>query len=110
MHLGQKFMCPISSLVIRNTLSVSTNFSLVSKEYKEENLIQFFRESRVERNETFLKTCSKPKSQLLNDPFPIDYDMFNEENQSLLTLASQFLGLDTNKKHHRTIIEFSVFP
>ena len=51
----------------------------MSKEYKEENLVQFFQESSVQKKETFLKSCSKPNSQLLNHPFPIDYNLFNEE-------------------------------
>ena len=69
----------------------------MSKEYKEEKLVQFFEESLVEQKEAFLKTCSKPDSQLLNHPFPIDYNLFNEETQSLITLESHFLGLDMNK-------------
>ena len=72
-------MCPISSLVIRYTLLIPTIFSRMSKEYKEENLVQFFQESLVEQKETFLKACSKLYSQLLNHPFPIDYNLFNEE-------------------------------
>ena len=92
-----KILCPVSSLVIRNTLSVSAYFIQMSKEWKEEILVQFFREYSVEKKENFLKSCSKFDSQVLSNHFPIDYNMFNEETQSLLTLASQFLGLDTNK-------------
>ena len=92
MHLGLKFcVCHPKCLLI------PVDFSKTSKEYKEENLVQFFREFPVKQKETFLKSCSKPDSQLLNQPFPIDYNLFNEETQSLLTLESQFLGLDTNK-------------
>ena len=58
---------------------IQDNFSQTSKEYKEENLVHFFWDSSVEQKETFLKTCSKPEIQLLNNPFPIDYNMFNEE-------------------------------
>ena len=73
-----KILCPVSSLFIRNTLFVPANFVQVFKEYKEEILVQFFRESTVEQKETFLESCSKLDSQLLNHPFPIDYNMFNE--------------------------------
>ena len=74
-----KILCPVNSLIIRNTLLISVDFSQISKEYKEENLVQFFWESSVKQKETFLKTYSKPDSQLLNYPFPIDYNLFNEE-------------------------------
>ena len=92
-----KILCLVSSLDIRNTLSIPADFVQVSKEYKEESLVQFFRESTIDQKEPFLKFCSKPDSHLLNHPFPIDYKLFNEETQSLLTFPSQFLGLDTNK-------------
>ena len=73
-----KILYPLSSLVIQNTLSIPANFVQVFKEYKEEILVQFFWESTVEQKETSLKACSKPYSQFLNHPFPIDYNMFNE--------------------------------
>ena len=65
---------------------IQDNFSQTSKEYKEENLVHFFWDSSVEQKETFLKTYSKPDSQLLNRHFLIDYNMFNEETESLITL------------------------
>ena len=87
-----KILFPITSLVIRDTLLIPVDFSQISKEYKEENLAHFFLESLVEQKENFLKAYSKPDSQLLNHPFPIDYNLFNEETQSLITLTSHFLG------------------
>ena len=75
-----KKICLVNSLVIWNTLLIPTDFAQISKEYNEENLVQFFRESSVEQKETFFKAFSKPDSQLLNIPFSIDYDLFNEEN------------------------------
>ena len=74
-----KILCLVNSLVIQNTLLIPANFSQMSKEYKQDNLVQFFWESSVEQKETFFKTCSKPDSQLLNHHFPIDYNLFNEE-------------------------------
>ena len=44
-----KILCLVSSLVIQNTLSIPSIFFQVSKEYKEEILVQFFRESTVEQ-------------------------------------------------------------
>ena len=92
-----QILCPVNSLVIQNTLLIPIDFVQMSKEYKEEKLVQIFQEPLVEQKETFLKTCSKPDSQLLNHHLPIDYNLFNEETRSLITFASQFLGLDTNK-------------
>ena len=74
-----KIPCPVNSLVIWNTLLIPANFVQVSKEYKKEILVQFFWESSFEQKETFFKSCLKPDRQLLNLPFPIDYNMFNEE-------------------------------
>ena len=90
-------LCLVNSLVIRNTLRVLADFSHMSNEYKEKNLLQFFQEYSIKQKEYFLKTCSKLEIYFLNHHFPIDYTLFNEETQSLLTLASQFFGLDTNK-------------
>ena len=74
-----KILCLVNSLVIWNTLSILTDFVQVFEEYKEYILVQFFLASTVENKETFLKACSKPDSQMLNHPFPIDYNTFNGE-------------------------------
>ena len=92
-----KILCPIKSLVIQNTLLILVDFSQTSKEYKEDNLLQVFQESSVEQKETLLKTFSKPEIQFLNKHVLIYYNLVNEETQSLITLASQFLGMDMNK-------------
>ena len=44
-----------------------------------------------------MKSSSKPDGEILSLSFPIDLDLFNEEAQSCVTLASQFVGLDTNR-------------
>ena len=44
-----KILCLMCSLVIQNTLYVLVDFFQDSKEYKEENLVQFFRESSFEQ-------------------------------------------------------------
>ena len=43
-----------------------------------------------------MKSCSKPDGEILSLSYPIDLALFNEEAQYYVTLASQFLGLDTN--------------
>ena len=52
-----KFFCPLNSLAIRNNLLFPADFVQISKEYKEENIVQFFRESSFKQNETFFKSC-----------------------------------------------------
>ena len=62
----------------------------------EGEILHFFQESSNEQKDAFLKSCLKPESQLLNPPFLIDFGLFNEETQSVIITASQFLGLDSN--------------
>ena len=69
----------------------------MSSEYNEEDILRFFQRSSAEQKEAFLKTCLNPEIQFSNPLFPIDFDMFNEETQSVITLASQFLGMDSNQ-------------
>ena len=44
----------------------------------------------------FPQNMLKIDSQLLNHPFLIDYNLFNEDTKSLIPLTSYFLGMDTN--------------
>ena len=89
-------LCPINSLTIRNTLLIPPEFTQMSSEYNEGDILWFFQESSTEKKEYFLKTCLKPEIQLSNPLFPIDFDLFNEETQSLITIESLFLGINSN--------------
>ena len=90
-----RVLFPIHSSVIYKTLYVLDDFVHLSYEYKEENIIQFFRESAAESKEAFLKSCSNLDSEVISLSYHIYLVLFNEETQSCITLASQFLGLDT---------------
>ena len=90
-----RILCPINSLNIQNTLPIPSKFIQLSSEYNGE-ILRFFQESSDEQKNAFLKASLKPESQLSNPPLPIDFSLFNEENQSVTILASQFLGLDSN--------------
>ena len=68
----------------------------MSSEYNQGDILWLFQRSSVEQKETFLKTCLKPEIQLSEPLFPIDFDLFNEETRSIITLARQFLGMDSN--------------
>ena len=94
---SSKFLCLVSPLVIRNTLSVPAEFNQKSNEYNEESMVQYFRDSTVKKKLYFFKICFNHDVQLQNQPFPIDSKIFNEETQCAITLMSLFLGLDTNK-------------
>ena len=72
-------LCPINSINIRNTFLILSEFTQMSNEYNEEDILRFFQESSTEQKEAFLKACLKPGIQLSNPLFPIDFDMFNEE-------------------------------
>ena len=95
-RIKSKILCPIDAPAIRKALVVPHEFVQLSQEYKEDNIIQFFHESVVEIKEAFMKSCSKPDGEILSLSYQIDLDLFNEEDQSCVTLSSQFLGLDTN--------------
>ena len=50
------------------------------------------------REETSLfKKFFKPDINLFDQPFPINFSLFNEETQCIVTLLSQFLGIDNDK-------------
>ena len=73
-----KILCPISPLVIKNTSSFPIEFTQVFKEFNEESIIQYFRESTIEQKQDLFNICFKPDIQLQNHPFPIDSSLFNE--------------------------------
>ena len=43
-----KILCPMSPLVFQNTFVVPTEFTQISKDFNEESVVQFFRESTIE--------------------------------------------------------------
>ena len=47
--------------------------------------------------EELFNSCFKPNTQLKNYPYHEYVDEFNEEMQCIVTLMSQFLGMDTDK-------------
>ena len=63
----------------------------------EENLIEHFRHATVEENKIFYSKSLKPYISIANEPFPLDIILFNEESQWVISLLSQFLGLDNDK-------------
>ena len=69
----------------------------MSSEYNEGDILRFFHRSSAEQKDNFLRAFLKPEIQLSNHFFPIDFDLFNEETQSVITLVSHFLGMDLNQ-------------
>ena len=51
----------------------------------------------MENKEVFFGSHFKPNTHLKKYPFPIDANEFNEETQCVITLMSQFLGLEKQK-------------
>ena len=83
-----KILCLVQASVIHKTLDTPN--------YREEDIICCFRESTDESKEAFLKTCSKPDGEPIDLSYPIELSQFNEEMQWCISLASQFLGIDTD--------------
>ena len=92
-----RLMCPINSLKIQNTLLIPSEFTQMSSEYNEADILHSFQGASNKQKDIFLPTCLKPKIQLSEPSFPIDFDLFNEETQFVITLVIQFLGMDLNQ-------------
>ena len=94
---SSKIPCPVNSLVIRKSLLVPDEFTLKYKDYNEDYVIQCFRESIIEKKHEFFKKYFKEDTEILDQPFPVDVGLFNEETHCIVTMLSHFLGLDTDK-------------
>ena len=55
-------LCPINSLNVRNTLLIRSNFTQMSSEYNEEDILHLFQGSLDEQKYVFLRACLKPES------------------------------------------------
>ena len=73
-----KILCPVQVSVIHKTLDIPDTFIDLSQDYREEDIIHYFRESTDESKESFLKNCSKTDSGPLDLSYPIDLSQFNE--------------------------------
>ena len=93
---NSKILYSVQASVIWKSLDILDEFIHISQDYREEEIICCFRESTDESKETFLKTFSKPNGELIDLSYPIDLSQFNEETQLCISLAIQFLGLDTD--------------
>ena len=91
-----KILFPVKASIVRKTLDVPDEFAYQTQDYREEEIIHYFRESPAESKEAFLKACSKLDSEPINLSYPIDLGQFNEETQWCITLTSQFLVSNTD--------------
>ena len=91
-----RMLCPINSLNILNTMLFPSQFTHIFSQYNEQHILRFFQGYSDEQKEVFLRGFLKPENQLSDPPFPIDFDLFNEETRSMITLEIHFLGMDTN--------------
>ena len=89
-----KILFPVRASIICKTLDIPDTFIDLSQDYREEDIIHYFRESTDESKEAFLKNYSKPDSGPIDLSYPIDLSRFSEETQWCISLASQFLGID----------------
>ena len=91
-----KILCSVQASIFRKTLHILDDFVHISQNYQEESIIRCFKESTDESRETFLKAYSKPSGEPINLSYPFGLSQFNEETQWCISLASHFLGLDTD--------------
>ena len=92
-----KILSSLSPLVVRDTFSVTDTFTQLSEEFSEESLIQTFIEATTKQKQAFFNACFKPDFSLHNQAFPIETNMFTDETQSIISMMSQFLGLDIDR-------------
>ena len=92
-----KILCPINSLVVRDSLEVQSSFSQNLQDFMEESVIELYKHSFAKVKQVFLLKILKPNASIENQRFPLDIDLFNEESQWVLSLLCQFLGLDCDK-------------
>ena len=74
-----KILYHVQAPIICKSLHVPDEFVHTSQEYKEESIIQFFRESTIENKKAFMNSCSKLDAEVISLYYPIDLSLFNEE-------------------------------
>ena len=75
-----KILCPINSLVVRDTLEVSQSFAQNLEYFMEESVIELYRHATIEEKQAFMSESLKLDISVENEPFPLDIDLFNEES------------------------------
>ena len=75
-----KILYPVNILVVWDSLAVPPSFTLNTKEFVEEDLIQQFRHAAIEEKQPFFSKFFRNDVSLTNQPFPLDINLFNEES------------------------------
>ena len=60
-------------------------------------MVQSFYEATIEHKQYIFTTFFKPDVSLQDKALPIDTNFLNEETKLVISLMSQFLGLDTDR-------------
>ena len=92
-----KILCYVNALVIWDSLTVTSSFTLIQEYFNEEKLIQYFQEETLEYKQSFFTTYFMLYVFLQNQCFPVDFNLFNQETNFVISLMSQFLGIDTDR-------------
>ena len=87
-------ICHVNALVVQYSLTVTPTFTQNREEFSEEDLIQFFRHATIKQKHPFFLKSYRSDISLDNQPFPLDVNLFNDETQIIVSMMSQFLGLD----------------
>ena len=92
-----KILFHVIRLIFQDTFVLPTAFTQLYKYFIEDSLVQLFREATVQQKQAFFNTCFKPDVSLQNQYFPVETSLFNYETQPVISLMSQFLGLDSDR-------------
>ena len=87
----------INSLIIRYSLELPPSFTLKQEYFVEENLIVQFRHVVDEEKQIFYSKILKSDVFIVGQSFPLDVSLFNEESRLVISMLSQFLGMDTDR-------------
>ena len=72
-----KILCYVNALVIWDSLTVTSSFTLIQEYFNEEKLIQYFQEETLEYKQSFFTTYFMLYVFLQNQCFPVDFNLFN---------------------------------
>ena len=78
-------LCPVSSLVVRDSFEVPSTFTQACEYFNEENLVQSFRESPIRQKSYFFTTYFRPDVSLKNQVFVVDTSLFNDEAELVIS-------------------------
>lgn len=94
---GSKILFQVNARTIRESLGLSESIAIQSKQFDEEKITKFYRDSTNEVKSQTLYKILKPSESIQDMSFPYDVNIFQDEVQVVFSVLSQILGLDNDK-------------